>query len=167
MYYTGDRQDFFDKYKELKKKNSKITLKDCMPSEMINDIDSDKYNLVKISKDDYDVKKFNYDCLSENKELSEFAEDEFEFRYPNYLLDYDFEFAEQNFKSAVINFLNERLISFVDNPNFNKIMTEKELLLDDTLIVVYKDHREVIINDYFYFKIRLIIKENEACLLNY
>jgi len=167
MYYTGDRQEFFDKYNELKRNNPNLTLKDCMSSEMINDIDLDKSNLIKISKVDYDTKKFNYDSLIENKELFELAEEEFEFRYPNYLLDYDFEFAEQKFKTAVINFLNERLISFVDNPNFNKTMTEKELLLDDTLIVVYKDHREVIINDYFYFKIRLIIKENEACLLDY
>jgi len=167
MYYTEDRKDFFEKYEELKKNNPNISLKDCMPTEMKDDLDSDKYNLIKISTEDYDVKKFNYNSLSENKELSELAEDEFEFRYPNYILDYDFEFAESNFKSAVVNFLNERLISFVDNPNFNKIMTEKELLLDDTMIVIYKDHREVIINDFFYFSIRLIIKENEACLLNY
>lgn len=167
MYYTGDRQQFFDKYEELKKIDHNVKLKDCMPSEMISDLSEDKHNLIKTSTEEYEFKKFNYDSLSENKELSALAEDEFEFRYPNYLLDYDFEFAEPNFKTAVINFLNERLISFVDNPNFNKVMTEKELLLDDTIIVIYKDHREVIICDFFYFTVRLIIKDNEACLLDY
>ena len=167
MYYTGDRTEFLEKYEELKKLNHYVSLKDCMPTEMVEDLNSDKSNLIKTSTEEYGYKKFNYDSLSENKELSLLAEDEFEFRYPNYLLDYDFEFAEPNLKTAVINFLNEKLIPFVDNKNFNKVMTEKELLLDDTIIVIYKDHREIIICDYFYFTIRIIIKDNEACLLDY
>jgi len=167
MYYTEDQVKFFEKYEELKKKNPNISLKDCMSTEMISDLESDKYNVIKTSKEDYNYKKFNYDTLIENKDIYELAEYEYEFRYPNYILDYDFEFAEPNFKTAVINYLNQKLISFVGNKNFDKIMTEKELLLDDTLIVVYKDHTEVIIKDYFYFSVRLIIKENEVCLLGY
>ena len=122
MYYSEDKIKFFENYEELKKKNPNVSLKDCMSSDMISDIELDKSNVMRTSEEEYKLKKFNYNSLSENKKLSELSETEFEFRYPNYLLDYDFEFAESNLKNAIINFLNEHLIKFLNNPNFNKII---------------------------------------------
>jgi len=169
MSEIEERNNFFENYIKLKAINPDIKLTDCMSEEMKNDFDIDKTNMIKNSKECYNLKKFNYDSLSENKSLSELSEDEFEFRYPNYLFHYSYEYAENNLQVAIVNFLNSQLLTFFDEP-FKKMVTLNDLCVDYTIIVIYNDHREIIINsDAFYIPLRLkiIIRDNEACLLEY
>lgn len=168
MSYTEERELFFENYQKLKKQNPDVNIKDCMPENMLSDLELEKSYLIRSKKTEYEHKKFNYESLIENKELSKLAETEFEFRYPNYLFHYDFEFADTKLQSAIVTFLNDKLPSLWDEDPFTKIVTLHDLTVDETRIVIYEDHREIlIVSEYYEISVRLIIKDNQACLLEY
>lgn len=168
MNWTNDRDILLENYQKLKVNNTSITLSDCMSIDMKSNIEFDKMNIIKSSKQNQEYKKFCYETLIENKELSSLAEFEFEFRCPNYILHYDFEYAEIKLQVAIVNFLNEKLSTFFEDFIFSKVISLDDLCIDDTRIVIYQDHTEVlIISDAFDISIRLIIKENESCILEY
>lgn len=167
MNWQQEKETFFENYKKLREQNTTISLKDCMSPEMLQEFEIEKSNVLKNSIENYEIKKFNYDSLIENKNIANIAEIE-EFKYPNYLLDYDFEFASEKLQNAIITFLNEKLPTFWKEDPFVGTVTLNSLCLDDAKIVVYNDHMEFIVDsDIYRFCIRLVIKDNEACLLNY